>query len=197
MSKQKRSPGKRPYMMAMVLGTALSALGPAVAQARHQVSDQSVSAVSRYCSACWRNANLPVDRWGDCTQEVLRRLLERVEPARWGMLFAENAEERREFIRAIDAVRKRTQRERGRTILLTDATDVACADSPRVAEERAAVTQASGELLSHRQNQILQMAMDGWSVQEMAVALSLSPERISDEKYKAIRKLRAHFASAS
>ena len=34
--------------------------------------------------------------------------------------------------------------------------------------------------------------MEGHSVQEMADALRMPPERVSDEKYKAIRKLRRY-----
>lgn len=183
---------KRPYMMAMVLGTALSALGSA--QAGTGISDKAINDISRYCTACWRNAHLPVDRWGDCTQEVLRRLLERVEPEGWDRLLVEDADERREFVRAIDAVRKRTQRERGRTVSLGDQGQSRDENFAGRAEEIDAVKQASRELLNQRQNQILQMCMDGWSVQDMAVALSTSAARVSDEKYKAIRKLREHFA---
>ena len=38
------------------------------------------------------------------------------------------------------------------------------------------------------------MSFEGWSVQEMAEELRLPAERVSDEKYKAIRKLREHLA---
>ena len=37
--------------------------------------------------------------------------------------------------------------------------------------------------------------MDGWSVPEIADELALPVERISDEKYKAIRKLRRHLST--
>lgn len=192
-----RNPGsknKRPYMMAMVLGTALSALGPSAALAA-QIPDRAVSDISRYCTACWRNAHLPIDRWGDCTQEVFCRLLETVQPDGWNRLLANDSEERREFVRAIDAVRKRTQRERGRTVALPDNVGENQAHAIR-AEERDAVNRAGETMLSQRQNQILQMSMDGWSVQEMALALSTSAERVSDEKYKAIRKLRDFFSTS-
>jgi DNA-binding CsgD family transcriptional regulator len=33
-------------------------------------------------------------------------------------------------------------------------------------------------------------------VQEIADRLAIGPERVSDEKYKAIRKLRTHFQAA-
>jgi DNA-directed RNA polymerase specialized sigma24 family protein len=38
----------------------------------------------------------------------------------------------------------------------------------------------------------LQLTVEGWSVQEIAGELQVGAERVSDEKYKAIRKLREH-----
>ena len=49
-------------------------------------------------------------------------------------------------------------------------------------------------VLSPRQRRIVQMTLEGWSVHEMARELRLPAARISDEKYKAIRKLRAHLS---
>src|SRR5262249_31070174 len=63
---------RRPYVVAMVLGTALSALPAAQAAP----PERAVTDISRYCTACWRNAHLPPSSWNDCTQEVFRRLLE-------------------------------------------------------------------------------------------------------------------------
>src|SRR5262245_37272230 len=103
------------YMVAMVLGTALTAFAP-VANLRAAPSDTSVQSVvadmSRYCTTCWRNARLHPDAWNDCTQEAFSRLLERVTPEAWDRVFEEEGTERREFLRAIDAVKKRTQRSR-------------------------------------------------------------------------------------
>lgn len=76
---------RRPYMVAMVLGTALSALGTPAAVAREvpENTARAVADISRYCTACWRNARLNPDCWPDCTQEVFSRLLERVDPDAW------------------------------------------------------------------------------------------------------------------
>src|SRR5438067_9494536 len=101
----------RRYVMAMVLGTALSTLGasPALAAAP-EATNRAITDIGKYCTACWRNARLHPDCWGDCTQDVFHRLLERVAPDAWGHVLKEEGEERREFLRAIDAVKKRTQR---------------------------------------------------------------------------------------
>jgi RNA polymerase sigma factor (sigma-70 family) len=136
-----------------------------------------------------------VDRWNDCTQEVFRRLLERVEPEGWNGLLQSEGEDRREFLRAIDAVKKRTQRDQKRfTALATVVPDGR--ENGVHAQDREAVNQAAHELLTSRQQRILQLSFEGWSVHDMASALKLAPERISDEKYKAIRKLRDHFCAA-
>src|SRR4051812_12709825 len=110
MSKQTADPsrtGKGRYLVAVVLGTALSALGaaPGTAAGLPEGTVRAVSDISRYCTTCWRNAHLSQESWTDCTQEVFVRLLERVSPDAWCLVLKEDGEERREFLRAIDAVK--------------------------------------------------------------------------------------------
>jgi RNA polymerase sigma factor (sigma-70 family) len=190
-----RRAGQR-YLVAMVLGTALTALGSTPA-ARADVPDgarRAVGDISRYCSACWRNARLPADRWTDCTQEVFSRLLERVDPESWERVLREEGEERREFLRAIDAVKKRTQRSRKWVPGLVElAADRREAQERRLAEDREAVREAA-RVLSTRQQRVLELSLDGWSVHDIAGHLRLPAARVSDEKYKAIRKLRDRLA---
>jgi len=193
------APGRsnRPYVVAMVLGTALSAFSPGheLAASTSEATLQAISDMGRYCTTCWRNARLPADSWGDCTQEVFRRLLERVPTARWNQALQGEGDERREFLRAIDAVKKRTQRERKHSGAVESVADRREPLALHRAEEREMVHQAARDLLSPRQQRILQLSFEGWSVQEMARELNLGVERISDEKYKAIRKLRTHLAA--
>jgi RNA polymerase sigma factor (sigma-70 family) len=194
--KSKAVSKRRHYVAAMVLGTALSALGSGTVAAApaSEISPGDINHLDRYCTACWRNAHLPVDRWADCTQEVFRRLLDRVEPAGWSQLLAREGDERRELIRAIDAVKKSTIRQSKRTTpLLGVVADDRGAKEGSLTEDREAVERAADQVLSPRQQKILQLAFAGFSVQEIAQEMDLSPERISDEKYKAIRKLRDHF----
>src|SRR5436190_9945231 len=125
MTTSSKSPvhSRRGAVVAMLLGTALTAFG-AAATARADAPDGTIRIVndmSRYCTACWRNARLHPDYWGDCTQEVFSRMLERVSPQAWEQALRGDGEEHREFIRAIDAVKKRTQRALRRTRFLNDA----------------------------------------------------------------------------
>jgi RNA polymerase sigma factor (sigma-70 family) len=191
----KKRPGRRPYVMAVMLGTALTALGGPPAGAAPETTLRAVNDLSRYCTTCWRNARLHPDVWTDCTQEVFSRLLERVGTDAWSRLLKDDCEERREFLRAIDTVKKRTQRSKRWAPEpaegVADRRDLHRRD---VADEREAVARAAAELLTERQQRIMQLSFEGWNVHEIAGELRTPPERISDEKYKAIRKLRGRLA---
>src|SRR5262245_5748904 len=156
------------YLAAMVLGTALATIGGEGALAA-EIPSMAVTNVSRYCTACWRNARLPADRWNDCTQEVFRRLLERLEPSEWSQVLQAETEERRELVRAIDAVKKRTQRDRKRSVNLSEpVADPRNGFDRELQDERDAVNQAARELLTPRQQQILQLSIQGWGIADMA-----------------------------
>jgi DNA-directed RNA polymerase specialized sigma24 family protein len=163
---------RKRYWAAFLVGTALSSLGamPA-AQAQCEVALQGIT---RYCTACWRNARFDVGTWGDCTQEVLCRLLQRVRPEAWDKVLAPESEQRQELLRAIGAVKKQIER-RHRTASLES--DVADDQQPR-----------------RQELEIVSLALDGWSVQEIADRLGMPSPRVSDEKYKAIQKLRRELA---
>ena len=181
-----RPSSRRSVVAAVVLGTALSALGSSTAYA--VTSEKAVTDISRYCTTCWRNARLHPDFWVDCTQDVFARLMERLNPAAWDRVMLAEGEERREFLRAIDAVKKRTQRSRKWVSLPEDS--LADLRNGHTRDARAAVEHAAADLLSGRQQKILRLSFEGWSVHEIAEEMQIPAERISDEKYKAIRKLR-------
>ena len=189
----------RSMMVAVVLGTALTAGedkshgSPATLRALPpDAGPDVVRDITRYCQACWRNARLPEDRWPDCTQQVFVRLLERVPADQWGQLLADETAERKEFYRAIDAVKKRTQRTRRYADLAPDFADMRTRATDYLREQRESVALASQAVLSDRQRRIVEMTAHGWAVPDIAVELNTTPERVSDEKYKAIRKLRDH-----
>jgi RNA polymerase sigma factor (sigma-70 family) len=182
----------RAMMVAVVLGTALAA-----GEAQAGPDPRAVQDISRYCQACWRNARLPADRWGDCTQEVFTRLLERVDSDKWlAVLKDDETAERREFLRAIDAVKKRVQRARKFGALSPELADARGRGENSVRDDREAVAHAAREVLGQRQRRILELTAAGWAVPEIADELKTTPERVSDEKYKAVRKLQHYFGTA-
>jgi RNA polymerase sigma factor (sigma-70 family) len=174
---------------AVVLGAALSALGPEAARAAPP-DTQTVNDISRYCTACWRNAHLPADFWNDCTQEVLTRLLRSLPGDQWRQALRGEGDERRELVRAIDAVKKRTQRGRHYAPLVDEVADWRNS-ADEYGDQREQLDRAAAQVLSPRQQRIVQLTRDGWSVPEIAGELNTSPQRVSDEKYKAIQKLRS------
>jgi RNA polymerase sigma factor (sigma-70 family) len=195
---RKSAAAHRPYLVAMVLGTALSASTPALGFTGSPAELRTASDISRYCTACWRNARLSSDCWADCTQEVFSRLLERLPTDSWDRALKCDGEERREFFRAIDAVKKRSQRARRWANSVNDqVADRRDMAERHLADEREVVRQVAAEVLSSRQQQILDLSFDGWSVNEIAAKLELPAARISDEKYKAIRKLREAIVEAA
>jgi hypothetical protein len=184
----------RSMMAAVVLGTALTAGTSTTAHAGTPTdpSPTVVGDLSRYCQVCWRNARLPLDSWPDCTQQVFTRLLERVEPTRWGEVLGNDGMDKREFLRAIDAVKKRTQRARRFTDLSTDVADHKNPWTDSARDEWEVVNKAAERVLSPRQRKIVELTATGWAVPDIAEELGTTAERISDEKYKAIHKLREH-----
>jgi RNA polymerase sigma factor (sigma-70 family) len=177
--------GKAGYVAAAVfLGASLANMAaPAVRAESGAIQD-----LSRYCTVCWRNARLHPDSWADCTQEVFCRLLKTVPAKDWGQLLSSEGDERREFLRAIDAVKKRSQRARRFAPLPHDVPE---RDSAHLAasEDRDGLEKVAARLLTARQARILELSLDGWTVQEIADRLETPAARVSDEKYKAIRKL--------
>jgi RNA polymerase sigma factor (sigma-70 family) len=91
------------------------------------------------------------------------------------------------------ATKKRTQRSRRWTAGTLDAVaDKHDLHERGLADDRDAVRRAARELLSPRQQRILQLSFEGWSVHDIAADMGAPAERVSDEKYKAIHKLRGH-----
>ncbi len=181
---------RRAVATALVMG--LAAL---TAQA---TESELVHDIQRYCAVCWRNARLDPGLWDDCTQEVCVRLLGKARAGELdlNLVLADDTAERRELVRAIDMVRKRVQRARKHQALddqLTPGPDVDRLDRER--QELGEILEAARRaVLSPRQDRIVELWTRGWNVPEIGQTLGLSAARVSDEKYKALRKLERHLA---
>ncbi|MGC8641354.1 MAG: sigma-70 family RNA polymerase sigma factor [Isosphaeraceae bacterium] len=177
-----------PAAMALVIG--LAAL---TAQATEY---ELVRDIQRYCTVCWRNARLDPMLWDDCTQEVCCRLLSKARAGELdlNLVLADDTPERRELVRAIDMVRKRVQRAKRHQsidpLLIADSGhDQRQRDRLELGEILEGARQA---VLSPRQDRIVELWMRGWSVPEIGAELKMAVNRVSDEKYKALRKLEHH-----
>ena len=170
-------------------------IGLAALTAQASESDV-VRDIQRYCTVCWRNARLDPTLWDDCTQEVGCRLLTKARAAELDLtqVLAEDTPERRELVRAIDMVRKRVQR--AKRYLSVDSLPLAGPDDDQRHRERLELGEileaARRAVLSPRQDRILELWMRGWPVPEIGTELGMPVNRVSDEKYKALRKLEHH-----
>jgi len=175
-------------------GPAAVALVIGLAALTAQASESDlVSDIQRYCTVCWRNARLDPRLWDDCTQEVCCRLLTKARVGELDMtqVLAEDTPERRELVRAIDMVRKRVQRTKRYQPL--DAFTTPALDLDQRHRDRLELGEileaARRAVLTARQDRIIELWMRGWSVPEIGAELKLPVTRVSDEKYKALRKL--------
>lgn len=168
--------------------------------ARAEDETATLENVQKYCTASWRNAGIDQQDWDDCTQQAITFLLERVPRKRLALTMTEDrSEERRELNRAIWRTAQRWRRA-PRYVSLDefDSFDRSAGDaSPDWNDDLDAARAAADDCLSGRQQRILQLWGDGWSIGEIADQLDLSPSRASDEKYKAIRKLRERLATVA
>jgi DNA-directed RNA polymerase specialized sigma24 family protein len=155
--------------------------------------------IQRYCAVCWRNARLDPGVWEDCTQEVCCRLLTKARSGELdlALVLGDDTPERRELVRAIDMVRKRVQRSK-RHQLLDDHTTADGNDHDLRARNRLELGEileaARASVLTDRQDRIVELWTRGWTIPDIAVHLDLPVARVSDEKYKALRKLERHLA---
>ena len=177
-----------PAVTALVIG-----LAAFTASARES---EMVRDIQRYCTVCWKNAHLDPSLWDDCTQEVCCRLLGKARAGELdlNLVLADDTPERRELVRAIDMVRKRVQRSKKYQPLDETVPAFASGDDRNRLELGEILEAARRAVLSPRQDRIVELWTRGWSVPDIAEQLNLPVARVSDEKYKALRKLERHLA---
>ena len=161
--------------------------------------DAALRRIGAYCRSSWKNARIDRDLWDDCSQDVFARLYANLSAEEIVRAITErDSTERRELNRAIWATAQRQRREQRLQTLPHDDFTLDESDHwPKLNEELKSVfsaAEASEARLSPTQRSIIRQLGIGASVQEIATELNLPTPRVSDEKYKAIQKLREFFA---
>ena len=159
----------------------------------------AVDQIERYCAASWRNAHISQQDWPDCTQQTLAELLERISHRKLSTAIEHGeSQERRELNRAIWRVAQRWRRaarntpyDLARCAEAADDGDNANGGNNGFDDALAAAL----DQLSSRQRAILTAWSQGHAISDIAEELNLSTARVSDEKYKAVRKLRGLLAA--
>jgi hypothetical protein len=153
--------------------------------------NDAIASIKRYCTISWRQAAVAAQDWDDCTQQVFLDLLQRISRDRLAEAIQEaKSHERRELNRAIWATVQRWRRTHRHYPLGDD-------EPPDTRQMRAQLMLAARETiadagrdLTARQGQIVSQLLDGSTIAEIGRILDVSARQISDDKYKAIRKLR-------
>ncbi|NLS92403.1 MAG: sigma-70 family RNA polymerase sigma factor [Planctomycetaceae bacterium] len=179
---------------AMVIATSLGSV--AAAEARES---RAIESIDRYCRASWRNARIDRQDWEECTQQTFVELLDRVSQDRWiEAIENHGSSERRELNRSIWRVAQRWRRAprpgNGVAEMLAQAPANGEPGGQPGLGDVLQVLSSPEAGLSARQREIMRRWIAGHSVSEIAADLDLPSARVSDEKYKAIRKLRSLLA---
>lgn len=180
-------------LAACTVAMAAAVGAPPAAEASAVAESKTVQSISNYCQASWRNAGIRRQEWSDCTQQAVAELIERISTDRLAAAVEDNeSSERRELNRAVWRIIKRCRR----TPHLSAYHE--SPDPPMASDDSwTDVVAAAQDCLSPRQLRILTMLKDGWRVQDIAQDLQLSAARVSDEKYKAVKKLRQRLVENS
>ncbi|MCA9119889.1 MAG: sigma-70 family RNA polymerase sigma factor [Planctomycetaceae bacterium] len=154
---------------------------------------EAIDKIERYCTVSWRNAGIARQEWDDCTQTALVELLDRISSEGLDEAISNmESSERRELNRTVwRTVQRWRRRPRQQAFDDAKASDFSQNhDRNETDHSWEQIVSAGESCLSERQQTILSMMRDGWRVAEIASSLQIPQARVSDEKYKAICKLR-------
>lgn len=160
-----------------------------------------LSQLDRYLGRSWARAGLASQTHDDCTQAVYTSLLQSWGRPAFDRMLAEvgtfgiretlsrETVQGPEFFRAIDTVKKRAQREKTYTSL-DSADPVVSARDDDSEDWRGALQEAIVNTLNPREAALIHATLKGESPAEIAQQWGMAPKTISNEKTRAIQKLR-------
>ncbi len=182
-------------------------LGPATDGGDDADASAGLSQLDRYLARAWFRAGIPAQQHDDCSQAVYTTLLQGLGRGRFDHLLGEVGQfgirdvlsretaEGPDFFRAIDTIKKRAQRERSFQPL--DAVDSSSLNRPdgSQAELKRTLQEAILRSLSPREAALIQATLQGETPAEIAQQWGIAPKTVSNEKTRAIQKLRDVLAS--
>jgi DNA-binding CsgD family transcriptional regulator len=163
-----------------------------------------LSQLDKYLSRAWYRAGIPAQMHEDSTQAVFTTLLQQLGRDRFDALvsdvghsgikdvFSRETNEGVDFFRAVDMVKKRAQRER--VFQPLDTVDVSSTSASSSSSEKAlwheALREAIDRSLSPREASLINETLMGKTPAEIALHWGVAPKTISNEKTRALQKLR-------
>lgn len=150
-----------------------------------------VDAIRRYCHSSWRQARIPNHDWDDCTQDVMVELLTRLNGEEISQAVGDlDSEHRRELMRSVWCVAQRWRRANNKqSVSIDQLAEPSIAVNSDWEDVDLEKLDSAIDSLTPTQQTIMSRSRNGDSVAEIASSLDIPAPRVSDQKYKAIRKL--------
>jgi len=156
---------------------------------------ESYESLQRYCEGNWQRAGIPRQDWTDCTHDTIVELI-----ADSQQQSETDTPSERHLKRCVWRVAKRWQREkRAYQLENCDPTVLATRDSSFIESEESAGDDALSaqdqrleealNQLSAQQREIIQRWSSGQTVKQIATELETTSGKVSNLKYKALRKI--------
>jgi RNA polymerase sigma factor (sigma-70 family) len=176
--------------------------GSGLDQANAAELSAGLAQLDRYLARAWYRAGLAPQQHDDCTQAVYTTLLQTFGRDRFDQLLSEVGQfgirdvlsretaDGPDFFRAIDTVKKRAQRERSFQPL--DNVDAASLNKPvgPSTDWKNTLQEAILNSLSPREAALIQATLQGETPAEIAQQWGIAPKTVSNEKTRALQKLR-------
>ena len=176
--------------------------GSGLDQAEAADLSAGLAQLDRYLARAWYRAGLAPQQHDDCTQAVYTTLLQSFGRDRFDQLLSEVGQfgirdvlgretaDGPDFFRAIDTVKKRAQRERSYQPLdAVDAASINRADGSST-DWKSTLQEAILSSLSPREAALIQATLQGETPAEIAQQWGIAPKTVSNEKTRALQKLR-------
>ena len=174
------------------------------AEPRPEAIQSGLNQLTRYLGCAWARAGLDPQSFEDCTQEVYETLLSNLGRDKFDQLAAQvrafgvrNVLSREtpdgpDFFRAVDMVKRATQRTRSFQSLdehYLELADGAGTDGASATDWRRELDEAIERSLNRREAELIRDTLMGKTPQEIAQTWGMAAKTVSNEKTRAIQKL--------
>lgn len=174
------------------------------------LSQMGYDRMERYLNRAWQKAGIEPPQDEDCTQSVYMVLLER-----WGRdqfeglassvgrnglstLVSRDTPVGQDFLRALDQIKKQTQRQMSRSTFSMNESNSSTPDRNSLAPDEVAIGRDLESIIENslqpREAELIRYTIEGDSPSDIAARWGVTPKTVSNVKSEAISKLRVTLA---
>ncbi len=191
-----------PVVTSTITSTSIQTSTASIATVDPAAIASGLSQLDRYLNRAWFRAGIPVQQHADSTQAVYLTLLQNMGRTKFDQLVAligvngirdvlsQETDDGPDFFRAVDTIKKRAQRERTFQPLESASIQPSTASTTDPGSLRNTLDEVIGQMLSPREAELIQATLKGETPSEIASKWGVAPKTVSNEKTRAIQKLR-------